>query len=89
MSMQDIMEKKLRLALKPTALKIIDESENHKGHGGWRPSGETHFRIYVTSDFFKGQSRIQRHRKINDVLADELQEKVHALAIHAQASGER
>jgi BolA protein len=40
------------------------------------------------SEAFRGKSRIERHRMINTALASELKERVHALAIHAQAPGE-
>ena len=30
------LERKLRAAFDPEALEVIDESEQHRGHGGWR-----------------------------------------------------
>jgi BolA family transcriptional regulator, general stress-responsive regulator len=50
--------------------------------------GETHFRIYIVADVFRGMSRLDRHRRVNAALAGELQSTVHALAIHAAAPGE-
>ena len=44
------------------------------------PGGETHFRVYIVSDAFRGKSRIERHRMVNAALADELAGSVHALA---------
>lgn len=84
---QDI-ETKLRAALAPESLEIVDESDRHRGHAGWREGGQTHFRIRVVSDRFAGLSRIARHRLVNEVLAAELAGPVHALAIAASAPGE-
>jgi BolA protein len=88
MSVRETIEAKLRAALAPESLMIVDESEKHRGHAGWREGGETHFRISVVSDRFAGLSRIARHRLVNEVLADELAGPVHALAIEAKAPGE-
>ena len=63
-------------------------SHLHAGHAGHRPGGESHFRLYIVSEAFRGKSRIERHRMINAALSSELKERVHALAIHAQAPGE-
>ena len=79
---------KLREAFSPESLDVSDESHLHEGHAGHTPGGETHFRVYIVSDAFKGKSRIERHRMINSTLAAELQAGVHALAIKAQAPGE-
>ncbi len=80
--------KKLNEAFAPESLDVIDESHLHAGHAGHRPGGETHFRVYIVSPAFEGKSRIDRHRMINQVLADELTAGVHALALKAQAPGE-
>ena len=79
---------KLREAFTPESLDVIDESHLHEGHSGHRPGGETHFRVYIVSDAFKGKSRIERHRMINTLLAAELAGSVHALALKAHAPGE-
>ena len=79
---------KLREAFSPESLEVQDESHLHEGHAGHRPGGETHFRVYIVSQAFKGKSRIERHCMINATLASELAGSVHALAIHAQAPGE-
>ncbi|HEY4203550.1 MAG TPA: BolA family protein [Xanthobacteraceae bacterium] len=80
--------KKLNEAFAPESLDVTDESHLHAGHAGHRPGGETHFRVYIVSPAFEGKSRIDRHRMINQVLADELAAGVHALALKAQAPGE-
>lgn len=75
--------------LAPTTLEVIDESQNHHGHSGWKEGGETHFRVRITAQAFAGKSRLERHRIINALLADELNERVHALAIEADSSAAR
>jgi BolA protein len=75
---------KLDTAFAPARLEVVDESERHRGHGGWREGGETHFRVHIVATAFAGKSRVQRHRMINQVLADELTGGVHALTIEAE-----
>ena len=84
----DIITKKLTEAFTPDSLKVLDESHKHEGHAGHRPGGQSHFRVYIVSEAFKGKSRIERHRMINQLLSAELNDDVHALAIHAAAPGE-
>jgi BolA family transcriptional regulator, general stress-responsive regulator len=84
----DIITKKLTEAFAPQSLNVLDESHQHEGHAGHRPGGQTHFRVYIVSEVFKGKTRIERHRMINESLSGELASGVHALAIHAAAPGE-
>jgi BolA protein len=84
----DLITQKLTEAFAPQNLKVLDESHQHEGHAGHRPGGQTHFRVYIVSELFKGMTRVQRHRLVNQALADELAGGVHALAIHAAAPGE-
>ena len=89
MTTRETITNKLREAFIPESLDVQDESHLHEGHAGHRPGGETHFRVYIVSGAFKGKSRIERHRMINAALDAELKGSVHALAIHAQAPGDR
>ena len=84
----DLITKKLTEAFAPQSLKVVDESHQHEGHAGHRPGGQTHFRVYIVSDSFKGKTRLERHRLINGILSGELKGGVHALDIHAAAPGE-
>jgi BolA protein len=96
MSIQSAMEGKLKAAFSPERLIIINESHLHAGHhhegsdhhGAFDGSGETHFRVRIVSPAFAGMSRIERHRAVNDLLAEELRAGVHALAIEPAAPGE-
>lgn len=75
------IENKLRAAFAPTALRVIDESEQHRGHGGWREGGGTHYRVVMRAPAFAGLSRLARSRAVHGVLAEELAGGVHALAL--------
>lgn len=88
MSRTDEIERKLREAFAPEALELTDESEQHRGHAGWREGGETHFRLAMTARAFAGQGRVARQRAVNRVLAEELAGPVHALAMELKAPGE-
>ena len=88
MRMKDVITKKLTEAFTPESLRVEDESHLHAGHAGHRPGGESHYRVHIVSDAFRGKSRIDRHRSINAILTQELAGSVHALAIHAAAPGE-
>ena len=88
MQLADLITQKLTEAFAPESVRVIDESHEHAGHAGHRPGGESHFRLYIVSEAFRGKGRLERHRMINAVLAAELGGGVHALAIHATAPGE-
>lgn len=88
MTVRDLIAGKLTAAFAPERLEVLDESHQHVGHAGHRPGGETHFRVYIVSDSFRGKSRLERHRMVNEALSGELAGGVHALAIHASAPGE-
>jgi BolA family transcriptional regulator, general stress-responsive regulator len=76
---------KLQEALSPLALSVIDESHQHAGHAGSHPQGESHFRVRIMAEAFRGQSRVSQHRMVNAALADILRDRVHALAIESTA----
>jgi BolA protein len=75
------LEEKLKSAFNPHALSVIDESHQHAGHSGAHAQGESHFRVKIMADAFRGQSRVNQHRLVNQVLAAELKTRVHALAL--------
>ena len=89
MLVRDTITRKLNDAFAPESIDVVDESHLHEGHAGHRPGGQSHFRIHIVSQAFAGKTRVDRHRMINAVLADDLAGGVHALAIHAAAPGEK
>ena len=82
------IENRLRAALSPERLAVIDDSAKHRGHAGHDARGESHFTVEIISAAFSGKSRVQRHRLVNQALAPLLAERVHALAIVAKAPEE-
>ncbi len=88
MPVRDVITEKLAAAFAPQSLQVVDESHQHVGHAGHRPEGESHFRVYIVAGTFKGKTRLERHRMINETLQRELAGGIHALAIHAAAPGE-
>ena len=78
------MRRRLEAALDPTMLTLTDESEQHRGHGGYNPAGESHFHLEIESAAFIGRSRVERQRLVHAALGDLLKERVHALSIAAR-----
>ena len=83
------MLRQLNSALSPTRIELVDESEQHRGHGGYNPEGESHFSLMIESGAFIGKSRVERQRLIYTALGDLMKERVHALSIRATAPGEQ
>lgn len=79
---------RLSAALSPTFIKLTDDSEKHRGHGGYNPAGESHFSLEIESETFAGKSRVERQRLVYKALGELMQERVHALQIRARAPGE-
>jgi len=79
---------RLDSALSPTRAELIDDSEQHRGHGGYNPAGESHFSLTIESPLFAGKNRVERQRMIYAALGDLMRERVHALSIRASAPGE-
>lgn len=82
------MLKRLDSALSPTRVRLVDDSEKHRGHGGYNPAGESHFTLEIESAAFAGKSRVERQRMIYKALGELMHERVHALSIKARAPGE-
>jgi BolA protein len=82
------LRQKLMVALEPTRLDIVNESELHAGHRSSPNTGESHFRILIVSPMFAGVSRVGRHRMVNDAIAEDLRSGIHALALSTYAPGE-
>jgi BolA protein len=89
MRVEQQITEKLQQAFAPVALEVVNDSHRHAGHAGTPGTGESHFTVKVVSASFAGKSRLERHRMVNDVLAEELKGPIHALAISALAPEER
>ncbi len=81
-----LIEQRLRAALEPERLAILDDSAAHAGHVGAREGG--HFTVDVVSATFAGKTLIQRHRLVHAAVADLMRREIHALSIRAWAPEE-
>jgi BolA protein len=82
------IDQRLRAALAPTSLAVINDSAKHHGHAGDDGSGESHFTVEIEAPIFAGMGRLERQRAVNAALGDLMKARVHALAIKARAPGE-
>jgi BolA protein len=82
------IHRRLTQALSPTNIELVDDSEKHRGHGGYNPAGESHFSLLIESPAFAGKSRVERQRMVHSALGELVGDRVHALSIRARAPGE-
>jgi BolA protein len=83
-TMRERMTSRLAATLAPESLEVIDESESHRGHAGWREGGETHFRLRLRAPRLAPLGRVQRHRAVHAALGPEILQQIHALAIEIE-----
>ena len=86
MSVQEILHNKLSQQLQCTSLEVINESHHHAGHA--HGGEETHFKVVVISEDFAGVGKVARHQMIYKILANEMNNPVHALVIEAKTPSE-
>lgn len=83
MIMQNTIESRLNAAFKTEYLEVQNESHMHNV----APGAESHFKVTIVSEQFEGLMLIKRHRLVNKVLEQELQQ-IHALALHTMTASE-
>lgn len=81
MGIADEIRNRLQSSFSPRELEVLDESEQHRGHAGYREGGESHFRVRLRAEGFADQSRLARHRAVHAALGPELVGRIHALAL--------
>ena len=79
--LKERIESNLRNAFAPIFLEVVDESHLHVGHDNHKPGMQTHFSVTLVSHRFSGLNRLERHRKVYDVLEGALKDGVHALRL--------
>ncbi|TMX31983.1 transcriptional regulator BolA [Vibrio sp. Hep-1b-8] len=82
--LQEIIESKLTDTFEPSYLSVVNESYMHNVPAG----SESHFKVVIVSEKFEGQRLIGRHRQVNQVLAEELANHIHALSMHTYTASE-
>ncbi|MHA3915117.1 BolA family protein [Halovulum sp. GXIMD14793] len=85
MKVADTIRMKLEAAFAPEKLEVHDESEAHRGHAGYRDGGESHFAVHIKAAAFRDLGRVARQRAVYQVLRDEMNGPVHALALTVEA----
>lgn len=81
MTIRDEIEAKLRAEFAPREIEVVDDSESHRGHAGWREGGQTHFNVRLRAGALAGQTRLARHRAVHAALGPVLLGRIHALAL--------
>ena len=81
MALSDLIRDRLAAAFAPRALEVVDESEAHRGHAGFREGGESHFRVAMRAEALGPMSRIERHRAVHAALGPEVIGRLHALSL--------
>lgn len=84
MAIAQEIETRLQEAFAPEELSVVDESEKHRGHAGWREGGETHFAVSISAISLAEMSRLERHRAVHAALGPELISRFHALRLNVQ-----
>lgn len=85
MAVVEEIRARLEAEFRPTLLDVVDESEQHRGHAGWREGGETHFRVTIRAPAFGPLTRVARHRAVHEALGRDLVGRIHALALKIDA----
>lgn len=81
MRIADQISHNLTVAFTPSKLEVVDDSESHRGHGGWSEGGETHFNVLIRAEIFADMSRVQRHRAVHAAITPSLVTQIHALSL--------
>ena len=81
MNYVDVIEKTLQECFEPDLLEVLDESELHRGHAGFKEGTQTHFRVIISAKTFQKMSRISRERAIHKALGSGIMRDIHALSI--------
>ena len=81
MTITEEIRTRLETAFAPTRLDVVDDSESHRGHAGFREGGESHFLITIHAPAFAQMTRLQRHRAVHEALGADLVGRIHALGL--------
>ena len=84
MNYVSIIDETLRETFEPVYLEVLDESELHRGHVGFKDGIQTHFKVVISAKFFERMSRVSRERAIHKALGSSIMQDIHALSIKFQ-----
>ena len=81
MNYVSIIDKTLRKTFDPVFLEVVDESELHRGHVGFKDGAQTHFKVVISAKIFEKMSRVSRERAIHKALGSSMMKNIHGLSI--------
>ena len=81
MTVTEEIRARLTAVFAPAELEVVDDSERHRGHAGYREGGESHFRVTIRAPAFAAMGRVERHRAVHAALGPDLVGRIHALAL--------
>ena len=84
MNRRELIEQQLNTAFTPLHIEVVDESHMHSVPKG----AQSHFKVTLVSQQFEHKPLLQRHRAVNQVLIHELENGMHALALHTMTPDE-
>ena len=84
MNYVSIIDATLRKTFEPIYLEVLDESELHRGHIGFKDGTQNHFKVVISAKIFEKMSRVSRERAVHKALGSELMQNIHALSINFQ-----
>ena len=79
-----IIEETLRKCFEPVFLEVVDESELHRGHAGFKEGTQTHFKVVISAKVFEEMSRLSRERAVHKALGSGVIKNIHAISIKFQ-----
>ena len=85
MTRKQQIEQALQAAFAPSVLDVVDDSERHRGHGGYQEGGESHFNVKMRARALAGLTRIKQHRAVHAALGTDLVAQIHALSLDLAA----
>ncbi|HOO82515.1 MAG TPA: BolA family protein [Alphaproteobacteria bacterium] len=81
MHMDELIKRLVEENLHPTHMELINESHKHADHAGDNGSGQTHYKLIIVSEAYKGLSRIECHRITMVILDEAFKDGLHALSL--------
>jgi BolA protein len=87
-TVEEQIKSKLLQAFQPVRLEVRNVSHHHSGHASSPGTGQSHFEVDLVSPEFSGMSRVARQRRVYQVLREEMDGPVHALALTTRSPEE-
>ena len=76
----ELVEKKIKNNIQIDKIEITDNTYKHLKHKSYNKD-KLHLKIAIKSNFLKTLNKIEAHKKIMNILDEELKSKIHSLEI--------